>query len=297
MAKLLESLSDDLAETVAQAGPALVRVDGRSRLPASGVVWSADGIIVTTHHVLERDDNIDVGFADGETKAAALAGRDPTTDLAVLRIEGGGLPAPTWAEPDSLRVGHLVLGLGRPGKTVRATLGIVSALGDDWRTPAGGKVDRYLQTDLVMYPGFSGGALVDASGRVLGVNTSALMRGSTMTLPLPTVRRVVEAILAHGRVRRGYLGVGAHPVRLPEALAKQLGQETGLLLSSVEAGSPADQGGLLLGDVIVAAGGQPTGSMAELQAFLTGDRAGSAAPVKIVRGGNLVEQTVAVGER
>jgi S1-C subfamily serine protease len=226
-------------------------------------------------------------------------GRDPTTDLAVLRAEGGqaaGLAAATWAGAETVRVGHLVLGLGRPGRSVQATLGIVSALGESWRTPAGGRVEPYLQTDLVMYPGFSGGPLVDSAGRVLGVNTSALLRGVSLAVPTPTVRQVVETLLAHGRVRRGYLGVGAQAVRLPEALAQQLGQETALLLMSVEPDSPAAHGGLMLGDTIVAFDGQPVRHMDDLLALLSGDRVGASTPVRLVRGGQVQDLTVIVGE-
>lgn len=297
MAQVLKSLSDALAATVEAAGSGVVRVDARRRLPASGIVWSSEGVIVTAHHVVERDDNIGIGLPRNETVSASLVGRDPSTDLAVLRVEGADLTPPTWAEPESLNVGHLVLGLGRPGRTVQATLGIVSALDEGWRTPAGGRVEPYLQTDLVMYPGFSGGPLVDVNGGVLGLNTSALLRGISLSVPTPTVRQVVETLLAHGRVRRGYLGVGAQPVRLPAALADQLGQETGLLLVSVEPEGPADHAGLTLGDAIVALDGQPVRHMDELLALLGGDRVGASLPIRIVRGGQVQELTVAIGER
>jgi S1-C subfamily serine protease len=234
---------------------------------------------------------------DGRTVAAALVGRDPTTDLAVLRAEAGGLTPPTWAEADSARVGHLVLAVGRPGHKAMATLGIISALGEGWRTPAGGQVDRYVQTDVVMYPGFSGGPLVDANGHALGLNTSALLRGVSLAVPAATLRRVVETLLVHGRVRRGYLGVGAQPVRLPATLAQQLGQETGLLLVSVEPGSPAEQGGLLLGDTIVALDGRPVAHMDDLLDGLSGERVGVAVPVRVVRGGQVQDLTVVIGER
>lgn len=300
MTEVLRNVSDALATTVETAGPSVVRVEARRRLAASGIVWSSDGVIVTTHHVVERDENITVGLPGGESLSADLVGRDPTTDLAVLRaggVQGADLTPPTWAEPEGLRVGHLVLGLGRPGRTVQATLGIVSALGEGWRTPAGGRVEPYLQTDLVMYPGFSGGPLVDVSGRVLGLNTSALLRGISLSVPTPNVRRVVEVLLAHGRVRRGYLGVGAQPVRLPATLAGQLGQETGLLLVSVEPDGPAGQGGLLLGDTIVALDGQSVRHMDDLLALLSSDRVGATAPVRFVRGGQVQELTVTIGER
>jgi len=298
MANVLKNVSDALAATAEAAGSHVVRVEARRRLPASGIVWSDDGVIVTAHHIVERGDNIGVGLPDGQTATATLVGRDPTTDLAVLRAQATGLTSRTWAEPDDMRVGHLVLALGRPGKTVQATLGIVSALSDGgWRSPAGGELDRYLQTDVVMYPGFSGGPLVDVAGQVIGLNTSALLRGVSLTVPAPTVRRVVETLLAHGRVRRGYLGVGAQPVRLPASLAEHLGQETGLLLVSVEPASPAEQGGLLLGDTIVALDDHPVRHLDDLLGLLSSDRVGRSVPVRILRGGQVQELTVVIGER
>ena len=297
MAEMLSRLSEDLADTVDQASPSVVRIEARRRLPASGIVWSSDGVIVTANHVIERDDKIAVGLSDGRKVAATLVGRDPTTDLALLRLDADALGAAEWAEPDGARVGHLVLALGRPGENVLATLGIVSALGGEWRTPSGGKVDRYLRSDVVMYPGFSGGPLVDSSGHVLGLNTSALIRGVPMAIPGPTVRLTVEALLSHGRVRRGYLGIGAQPVRLSEALAGKLDQETGLLLASVESGGPAEAGGVLLGDVIVGVDGQQTRHLDDLLTALSGDRVGKALNVRLVRGGEVQDLTVTVGER
>src|SRR5215813_4606526 len=192
MTAALQQFSDDLATTVATVSPSIVRVEARRRLPASGLVWSRDGIIVTTHHVIEQDDNIRVGLHSGQTIAATLVGRDPTTDLAVLRTASAEIKLPACAEAETPSVGHLVLALGRPGQRVQATLGIISALGESWRTPAGGLIDRYVQTDVVMYPGFSGGPLVSMSGQVLGLNTSALLRDRSLTIPLATLRRVTE---------------------------------------------------------------------------------------------------------
>ena len=296
MSEALQNLSNAMAALVEAAGPNIVRVEARGRVPASGVVWSSEGIIVTAHHIVEHDDNIKIGLADGNTVNATLLGRDPNTDLAVLKAEANGLTAATWVDAAELRVGHLMLALGRPGKTVQATLGIVSALGGAWRTPAGGDIDHYLQTDVVMYPGFSGGPLLDASGRVAGVNSSALMRGVSMTVPAATVKKAVETILAHGRMPRGYLGIGIQPVRLPDALQPQLNQETGLMLMSVEANSPAAQGGLLQGDVLVTLDGQAVHHVDELQVLLSSDRAGKPIPVRIVRGGQVHDLTVTIGQ-
>jgi S1-C subfamily serine protease len=292
MSTVLPDLSDALANAVSSAADGLVRVEGRDRLPATGIIWDAEGLIVTSHHVLERDENIKIGFQDGESVAAELVGRDPSTDLALLRTSKRGSSAPAWAEPDSLRVGHLALALGRPGSSVRATMGIISVLGQAWRTPAGGPVDRYLQTDTVMYPGFSGGPLVDSQGQFVGLNTSALVRGVSITVPEPTIKRVVQDLEKHGSVWRAYLGVGAQPTRLPDALAKELGQETGLLLVSVESGSPAEEGSLFLGDTLVALGESPVRHMDDLFNGLDGERIGKPLAVRIIRGGQLVDLTV-----
>lgn len=297
MTNALESLSDALAAAVEAAGPGIVRVEGRRRLPASGVVLAADGVIVTAHHVLEQDENIGIGLADGRTLTATVAGRDPTTDLAVLRVQAAGLPVPTWTGADDLHVGHLALAMGRPGQGVMVTLGIVSALKKDWRTPAGGQLDHYLQTDALMYPGFSGGPLVDASGKFLGINTSALLRGVTLTVPTATVRRVADVLLTHGRVRRGYLGINAQTVRLSAPVAQQVGQQTGLLLGGVEPNSPAELGGLFMGDTLIALDGQPVRDLDDLLALLNGDRVRQAVPVRIVRGGQVSEVRVVIGEQ
>ena len=296
MADLLTQLSDSLAGMVETAGSGVVRVEGRRRLPATGIVWAAGGVIVTANHVVKRDDNIPIGLASGERTGAKVAGRDPSTDLAVLKAETNDLSPAARASSD-LHVGHLVLALGRPGRTVQATLGIVSALGDSWRTPMGGQIDRYLQTDVVMYPGFSGGPLVGAGGQVIGLNTSALARGVSLTVPVATVERVANTLLAHGRVQRGYLGVSTQPARLPAAIKEEIGQETGLLVVNVEPGSPADEGGLVLGDTIVGLSGSAVRQHDDLLALLAGDVVDQKTPVQIVRGGELRTVNVTVGQR
>jgi S1-C subfamily serine protease len=294
---VLSDLSNVLSSATEYAGAGIVRVEARPRMPATGIVWSADGVIVTAHHVVEQDENIGIGLPDGTTTTAKLVGRDPTTDIAVLRAESKNLTPRTWVDMNTLKVGHLVLALGRPEQTVMATLGVVSALGESWRTPAGGRIDRYLQTDVVMYPGFSGGPLVDANGQFIGLNTSALLRGVSMAVPLDTLRKVVETLLTKGRISRGYLGVGAQPVRLPAGLAEQLKQETGLLVVSVEPNGPADKAGLMLGDAIVAVAGEPIRQLDDLLGTLSGDRVGKTVSVKIVRGGQVREINAVVGER
>lgn len=331
MSEVLQSLSDELAATVEAASPGIVRIDGRRRLPATGIVWSSDGVIVTAHHIVERNENINIGL-DGDVIAPAkLIGRDPNTDLAVLKVEADTTP-PVWADGsdgNELKVGHLVLALGRPGAQVQATLGVVSKLaeaqsgspgrrrgrrrgetrgrgrrhgmhrhgGEGEMFGSGGSIGPIIQTDVVMYPGFSGGPLVDAGGAVRGLNTSALSRGNAITIPTASVRKVVDALLSHGKVRRGYLGIGAQPVRLPAALAEELDQEVGLMLVSIESDSPAEKDGLLMGDILVTLDDYSIEAVEQLLALLGSDRAGTQVALRVVRGGQLIDVAVTVGER
>ena len=296
MADPLEQLSDALAAVVERTAPAVVRVEGRRRGAASGVAWSED-VVVTTHHALEWDEDITDGLPEGKADKASLVGRDPGTDLAVLRVPGAGLFPASWSDLDGLKVGHLVLSVSRPGRTAQARLGTVAALADSWRTPSGGKVDRYLQTDLPLHPGFSGSALVDVTGRVRGLNTAGLLRGTATAMPVATVRRVVESLLAHGQVRRGYLGIGAQPVRLPAGTGQGADQTAALLVLSVQADSPASRAGLMLGDVLMALDGHPLAHPADLLPLLDEDRIGATSRARVLRGGEVREVEIVIGAR
>jgi len=292
----LKEISSGIAGVVEQAGPSVVRIEAGRRFPGSGIVWAADGTIVTADHVIEQEDEIRVGLPDGQLVAATLAGRDPGTDLAVLRAQASGLSVPSWSD-GAAKVGQLVVALARPGRTVRARLGIISAVGEAWRTPMGGELDRYLEADLTPGFGFSGGMLVDTDGRVLGMNTAGLLRRAALTVPVPTLRKVVGMLLAHGKIRRGYLGIGAHPVRLPAGLEQQVGQRVGLIVVSVEPGSPAERGGLGLGDVIVAVDGTLVRSHDDVAAQLTSEKVGASLRIRLVRGGAVKELSLTVAER
>lgn len=297
MAKAIESLSEELSSAVETAGSAVVRVEGRRRIPASGVIWSSDGVIVTANHVVRREDKLTIGLADGEKLPAKLVGRDPTTDIAILKVDKKGLSEAAWQGVEGLRVGHLVLALGRPGTEVMATLGIVSSLENGWRTPAGGQLERYLQTDVVMYPGFSGGPLLSASGELLGINSSGLLRGISLTVPTESLKRIVETLLKHGRIRRGYLGVSAQAVRLSAEVRKTVDQETGLLVASVEEKSPAKKGGVLQGDVIVGLNDQVIRHLDDLLGLLAGNLIDQEVGLSVVRGGDVQKLQLVVGER
>jgi len=296
MTNTLMDLSNALAATVKTADSSIVRIEARRRLPATGFVWSEAGIIITAHHVVRKDEQITIGLGDGQTVKAKLIGRDPSTDLAVLQAEASGLTPLVEANKNDLGVGHFVLALGRPGKTVQATLGIISAWGDAWRTRWGGKIDNYLQTDVIMYPGFSGGPLINGAGQLVGMNTSGLSQGVSLAIPATTLARVTDALMAHGRVKRGYLGVSTQRAKLPDLLAEALGQRSGLLVISVENGSPAELGGLTLGDTIVAIGDEAVRHHDDLLAGLTSDRVNTAVPLKIIRGGKVETVDVTIGE-
>ena len=297
---VLGRLSNDLAGAVESAGQATVTVNARRRMPATGIVWNSDGLIVTSNHVVERDDDITVGLPDGRTEPATLLGRDSGSDLAILKVEASDLtPAPR--SDIEVKPGHLVLAIGRPGPSgPMASFGVVSVVGGAWRTQQGSTVESFIRADVAMLPGFSGGPLVDAQGNVLGLNSSHLGRGGGgTTIPSAAIDTIVESLQTHGKVRRGFLGIGAQSVTIPSALASSAGieQEQGLVIVGVEPEGPAERDGLFLGDVIIAIGGQPIASVEELQDALSGDLVGKAAEINILRGGARQTISVTVGER
>jgi S1-C subfamily serine protease len=295
----LQALSDGLSGAVEEASRGVVAIHARPRIPSSGIVWR-DGVIVAAHHTVKRDDDIGVTFGDGTTGRATVAGRDSSTDIVVLRLAAGESAHVATLVRDTPRVGQLVLAVGRPGtEGATASLGVVSAVGGAWRTWAGGEIDHFVRLDLSIYDGFSGGALVDASGRVLGLNSSALARGSAITIPAATVDRVTDQLLATGRVERGYLGLAMQPVRLSGALVArlELRRDTGLLVMQVESDGPAERAGVLVGDVIIGAEGRPVDDLDDLLSLLGSSRIGAAVALRVIRGGTLIEVPVTIGAR
>lgn len=297
MAETLIGLSQELGQAVSEAGKAVLRVEGRRRLPASGFVWSADGWIITASHALRRDEGIIVGWEGGEMIEAILAGRDPLRDLALLKISPGVVQETPFGKLEDIRVGHLVLALGRPGEGVMATLGVISALGSPRPSSSRHPSRQYLQTDVVMYPGFSGGPLVSASGVILGMNTSGLMRGASIAIPVGRVERSVKALIEHGRIRQGYLGVSLQPVRISEQHSTEIGQETGLMVVSVESGGPAEEAGVLQGDVLVKIDGGRLTNMDQLFFALGDEQIGQTLTLEVLRAGKPAELQVRIGER
>ncbi len=293
----LLSLSQSIASLVERLAPSVVRVEARRRRGATGIVWSTEGHILTTSHSVEHEGQIQISLPEGRTAPAELVGRDPSTDLALLKTEAAGLTPLAPAPLDGVKVGHLVLALGHPGRTTRATLGIVSALGDEWRTHAGGRIHRYLETDADLPPGFSGGPLVDSQGRFLGLLTAAFSRTAAVAIPGETLTRVVNTLKEHGGIRRGYLGVGAYPVRLPQHLWARAGAETGLIFLSVDPDGPAHRAGLLLGDVLVNLGGRKLEGVEDLLGYLADEQVGTTIQAKVLRAGEVREVSLTIGKR
>lgn len=298
MAALLESLSNELASAVEAGGRAVVAIHARRRIPASGVHWRP-GVIVATNHTINRDENITVTMPDGTTAPVTLAGRDPSTDLAVLRLAGQSLGTAQLRLDSSPSVGEFVIALGRPGPRLTASWGVVSSVAGAWRTWHGAEIDSLLRLDVSIYDGFSGGPLIDAAGRVLGINTSGLARGTPVTIPVATVERTVGELLERGAIRRAYLGIGTQPVRIPQSLARrlELTNTVGLMIASVEPGGPADRDGVMLGDVLLALDGAAVSDPTDVLAQLAGDRVEKPMSVRVIRGGELKTFQVTPGER
>ncbi len=290
----LVELSGELAAAVESAAPSVVRVEGRRRTGSSGVAWSADGVIVASHHAVDAEEDVPIGLHDGATVKARVVGRDPGTDLAVLRAEASGLAVPRWDGSAASRVGHLVVGVSRPGRTARARLGIVSAAAGEWRTPSGGRLESYLETDIDPHPGFSGGLLLGADGAALGVTTAGLLRGAGMAVPVAALRRVVETLVAHGRVRRGYLGIGTQTIAMVPPVS---GQTVALIVLSVQPDSPAAKAGLMVGDVLLRAGEERLTHPGALVPSLDEERVGRELRLRIWRAGEEKDVVILVGER
>lgn len=299
----LGAWSEALAEAIARAGNFVVTVNARPRRTSSGIHWQP-GLILTADETIKREDDITITLPDGSTVNATLVGRDAGTDLALLRVEGLELPTAALGDTTALRVGHLVLALGRSGEgDLSASLGMISTLGGSWRSWYGGQIDQYVRPDLTLYPGFAGGPLLDLEGRVVGMNTTS-PRNLPLTIPVATIERVVGQLMQRGRLVRGYLGIGMQPVQLPESLVRSLNlpnpentPQGGVVVISLAAGSPAEQAGVLIGDILIALGGASVCDVRDVFAQLGPEQVGQAVVARIIRGGAVVELPLQVGER
>jgi len=322
---VFHALDQALAAAVAFAGRSVVQVGRGHGYSGTGIAWADDLVISSSFHTPDRtkvsipspdgegDDSRDAtrGGVNGpalpvqrgresplsiDVRDAEVIGRDPGTDVALLRVTGGGLAPAAFRELGDLAVGNLALALGRPGRTVRASLRAIGVLGPAVRTPHGGKLDRFVESDRQIPRGFAGGPLIDADGAVIGMNTRTLLRGEDIAVPTATLRRVTTELAAHGGVRRGYLGVGAYPAQLPAALAQLIGRDRGALIASVEDGAPATAAGVQVGDIIVEVGGAPVTDPDSLRLAL-GDRPGETVELVVLRGGARLALSVTLGSR
>jgi len=287
MASQLAAFSNELAGVVKQAEGHVVAVHARPRFSSSGVLWK-QGVIVTAEHTVRREEEITVTLPDGTNASATLAGADPGTDIAVLKVEGGPAGLKHVAAPDP---GTFALAIGRSEDSgVNASLGIISARSGEWRTWRGGQLDHYIRLDVNVFPTSDGGAIVNTAGELIGIATTALSRIASLAVPAVTIDRVVEQILTRGHVARGYLGVGLQPVELPD-------HQKGLIVLSVEREGPASKGGILIGDIVTALGERAVAETEDLQTALESHSPGTRVKVALLRGGDSKVVEITVGER
>ncbi len=292
----LRALSNQMADAVERVSSSLVLVNGRRRQPASGIIYTSN-LVLTADHVLEREEDLTIETADKRTLPAQFVGRDLATDLALLCIAETLLPPASPAQ-ESARVGQLVIAVGRTASDgPMASSGIVSIIGGPLRTGRGVTLERYIRTDATPYPGFSGGPLIDMAGDVLGVLTTGLVNGVALAIPMEIAAKIADTLARQGYIKRGYLGISSQLVRLPDAQRAGRTQEHGLLIVKVDANSPAERAGLMLGDILVALDNHAINDSEDLQVLLTGDRVDKAIPVDVIRGNTLQTLKVTVGQR
>jgi len=291
----LLGISNQMADAAAAAAPSVVQVHGRGR-PASGIVF-APGHVLTTSRALGQEDGLHVRAEDGRAVVAQLAGWDPATSLVVLRAPD--LAAPVAAVSDvAPRVGHLALGIARSwSNALTASAGIISVIGGPLPTGRGRAIDRVIRTTAPMHGGFAGGGFVDVAGRFIGIATAEAIRGLGVVIPAEIAWKKAAALAEHGTVKRGYLGIAGQPVRLPERQREAEDRTHALLVAGVSAGSPAEAGGILIGDVVLSFDNQPIQSPVDLLELLQGDRVGRAVPIRVLRGGSPIDLSVTVGDR
>lgn len=294
--ELLDAYSRAVMSVVERIGPSVVRVS-HGRGAGSGVVIAPDGYVLTNAHVVERGDATRVGLPDGRTMDALVVGRDPSSDLAVIRAPADGLAAAELGDSDRLRVGQLVIAIGNPlGFQSTVTTGVISAVGRTLTGRDGRPIENVIQTDAALNPGSSGGPLVDTRGRVVGINTAVIpaAQGICFAVPSSTASLVAAELIRNGRIRRAHLGISAAPTPVGRALAARLGVAAtdGIRVLEVAPGSPAHRAGLLPADILVFIDASAVPSLSELQRILGANRIGRPLRVVVIRRGERVELTI-----
>ena len=297
-AELIE-LSNSLAQATERAAAAALAIHTETRGSSSGVIWRS-GVIATAEHALRRDEEIHATLPDGRVVAATLVGRDPSTDLAVLKCSEATSAPASFGDPAALKPGHFALVVGRTRASGPvAALGIVSLVTSQRQTWSGAALAPYIRLDVGLQPIAVGGAVVDAQGRIVGLATPRFARFGAIAIPTSTVDRVIDTLLKKGRIPRGYLGVGLQPVRLPEGLRQKLSpnQKSAAIVLEVEPEGPAQKAGIVIGDILVALAGQPVAHLEDIHSQLYSEAIGKTIPLKFVRGGAIQEASIVVGER
>jgi serine protease Do len=294
----LSGLSESVIELVRRTVGGVVALKAAPYRVVSGVSLRAD-LIATADHSLKRQERVPVETGDGRQGVASILGRDPRVDVAILKVEDLKLTPLEARDPASLKPGMLAAVVGLTiDSGPSASLGILGAVSGSRRTWRGGLLDHFVRLDVNVYPSQIGAAVVDSDGGLIGLATPALLRHSSVAVPLATLNRTAEELLQQGRIRQGYLGVGLQPVAIPAALQEKIGgQQSGLILLSVEAGSPAEQGRLQLGDTLISLSGKPLSDVDDLQNALQGDSVGQNVKLVLLRGGERVETQILIAER
>jgi S1-C subfamily serine protease len=298
MSSVLEALSHEFAAAAEIVGGSVVAIYGRRWMPSSGIQWRK-GVIVTANHTIRREEDIAVSASGGKSIKANLAGRDPSTDLAILKVsEDAALPVPQFG--DQVKLGHFVLALGRSrGANLVASAGIIGGLSGEWQPRRGGRLGQHIRLDLELYPGFSGGPLVNPQGKVVGINTRGLSRGRGVTIPVATVNGVVDELIEKGHIARPYLGLAMQPVAIPESLRGKVSSSisSALLVVHVESSGPAEKAGVFLGDLIVEFQGKPVEDTGDIQGLLSSSKVGDTVSATLLRGGTPITVSIKLDDR
>jgi S1-C subfamily serine protease len=290
----LIAFSQNIAEIVENIGNSVVAMNGQ-RFSCSGIYWR-QGIIITSDENIKRSQGVTVTLPNGETSSVTLLGRDRSTDVAIFKTEASLPVAPIDSECE-LKVGHLAIAIGRNFEGgLFASQGIVSTVGGSWRSTLGGYIDRFIRLDINFYRGSGGSALVNAAGAVVGFNTTGPRR-SVLTIPAATVDRVINQLLEKGHINRGYLGLGMQPVYLSDSLVNQLSLniQQGLMVASVETQAPAEQAGIILGDILIKIENTPITRLRDIQAYLEPQNVGKTLEIQLIRAGELRNVSLIVG--
>jgi len=299
MSKELIELSNALAQATDRAASSVVAVHTERRGSSSGIVWRS-GVIVTSEHALRRDEEIQVTLPNGRVVSASLAGRDPSTDIAVLKCAEADNAVSEFGDVATVKPGNLTLVVGRTRASGPvAALGVVSLVASDRRTWTGASIVPYIRLDVELQPTAVGGAVIDARGSTVGLATPRFARFGAIAVPVSSINKTTDTLLQKGRIPRGYLGVGLQPVRLPDALRDKLQwkERTAAIVMDVHPGGSADKAGVVIGDILISMAGDAVTGLEDIQSHLAGEAIGKTLPLKFVRGGAIQEGSIVVAER